>query len=100
MFRGRRTVHLDTAAVTGGHDLKRRTERVKRRSVRLPAEARRGFHGVPARRDRKSTRLNSSHLGISYAVFCLKKRKKMTRLTSPLDVVMCPAAEVDSAYRR
>src|SRR5258705_9240699 len=35
---------------------------------------------VPARHrdstDRKSTRLNSSHLGISYAVFCLKKKKK------------------------
>src|SRR5262245_62810529 len=30
----------------------------------------------PLRRDRKSTRLNSSHLGISYAVFCLKKKKK------------------------
>src|SRR5437899_12055779 len=28
------------------------------------------------RTDRKSTRLNSSHLGISYAVFCLKKKKK------------------------
>src|SRR5262245_64288546 len=28
------------------------------------------------REDRKSTRLNSSHLGISYAVFCLKKKKK------------------------
>src|SRR5437899_10756867 len=31
-------------------------------------------------RDRKSTRLNSSHLGISYAVFCLKKKKKITKL--------------------
>src|SRR5256885_4645721 len=30
----------------------------------------------PTRRDRKSTRLNSSHLVISYAVFCLKKKKK------------------------
>src|SRR2546426_7485861 len=29
-------------------------------------------------RDRKSTRLNSSHLVISYAVFCLKKKKKQT----------------------
>src|SRR5262245_65276473 len=28
----------------------------------------------PPRADRKSTRLNSSHLGISYAVFCLKKK--------------------------
>src|ERR1035438_8132634 len=31
-------------------------------------------HGT-ASMDRKSTRLNSSHLGISYAVFCLKKKK-------------------------
>src|SRR5205814_3931485 len=31
--------------------------------------------------DRKSTRLNSSHLGISYAVFCLKKKKKNTTQT-------------------
>src|SRR5438874_13578170 len=29
-----------------------------------------------AQRDRKSTRLNSSHVEISYAVFCLKKKKK------------------------
>src|SRR2546426_9245791 len=35
------------------------------------------FFGVKAgQRDRKSTRLNSSHLVISYAVFCLKKKKK------------------------
>src|SRR5436853_7891870 len=32
-------------------------------------------HPEPAE-DRKSTRLNSSHLGISYAVFCLKKKKR------------------------
>src|SRR5256885_7603138 len=32
--------------------------------------------GARASRDRKSTRLNSSHLVISYAVFCLKKKKK------------------------
>src|SRR3712207_8410212 len=31
-----------------------------------------------AERDRKSTRLNSSHANISYAVFCLKKKKKST----------------------
>src|SRR5438067_8025411 len=30
--------------------------------------------------DRKSTRLNSSHVSISYAVFCLKKKKKTTKL--------------------
>src|SRR5688500_19247751 len=32
--------------------------------------------GARGERDRKSTRLNSSHLVISYAVFCLKKKKK------------------------
>src|SRR3712207_7428557 len=32
----------------------------------------------PTTRDRKSTRLNSSHANISYAVFCLKKKKKKT----------------------
>src|SRR5438067_5842386 len=34
--------------------------------------------GRPGDRDRKSTRLNSSHVSISYAVFCLKKKKKET----------------------
>src|SRR5262245_64687565 len=32
-----------------------------------------------APKDRKSTRLNSSHLGISYAVFCLKKKKTIKK---------------------
>src|SRR5471030_2878358 len=31
---------------------------------------------MPPKKDRKSTRLNSSHLGSSYAVFCLKKKKQ------------------------
>src|SRR5256885_11013060 len=35
---------------------------------------------VELQRDRKSTRLNSSHLVISYAVFCLKKKKTNVRL--------------------
>src|SRR5437868_9233609 len=35
--------------------------------------------GAVGRADRKSTRLNSSHVSISYAVFCLKKKKEMTR---------------------
>src|SRR5258705_9514831 len=39
------------------------------------SDASRYDHRVDARKDRKSTRLNSSHLGISYAVFCLKKKK-------------------------
>src|SRR5437773_359395 len=34
-----------------------------------------GISGLPSSSDRKSTRLNSSHITISYAVFCLKKKK-------------------------
>src|SRR5256885_10069126 len=37
---------------------------------------------APSDRDRKSTRLNSSHLVISYAVFCLKKKHNTTSCTS------------------
>src|SRR2546430_7401328 len=36
-------------------------------------------------RDRKSTRLNSSHSQISYAVFCLKKKKNNPQTTTPLN---------------
>src|SRR3712207_7619926 len=43
--------------------------------------ARRRRHRVArAARDRKSTRLNSSHANISYAVFCLKKKKQKSTL--------------------
>src|SRR3712207_7981281 len=56
----------------------------------LPGAVQRGVEGAqPAlpvevgagllRRDRKSTRLNSSHANISYAVFCLKKKKQQDR---------------------
>src|SRR5438477_8799132 len=40
---------------------------------------------VPASRDRQSTRLNSSHMSISYAVFCLKKKNHhgMLRIRPP-----------------
>src|SRR5690625_5575884 len=43
-------------------------------------------NGKPLREslgDRKSTRLNSSHVAISYAVFCLKKKKKTITQTQP-----------------
>src|SRR5437899_2098766 len=49
-----------------------------------PPGGARGRAGGYVREDRKSTRLNSSHLGISYAVFCLKKKKKTVRLEPKL----------------
>src|SRR6266480_6785126 len=48
---------------------------------RSAAEGARG--GLPPLRDRKSTRLNSSHMSISYAVFCLKKKKKTNTMLLP-----------------
>src|SRR5256885_12377235 len=51
------------------------------RGLRLPWATHRIFcsleQSITANPDRKSTRLNSSHLVISYAVFCLKKKKKI-----------------------
>src|SRR5256885_6862293 len=59
--------------------------------------------------DRKSTRLNSSHLVISYAVFCLKKKKvfspegallRSMRVEAPLSVAVLPEGEVAVATLR
>src|SRR5690348_18136794 len=44
--------------------------------VRLSPVQKKWIDDWAAERDRKSTRLNSSHPSISYAVFCLKKKKK------------------------
>src|SRR5437870_8354668 len=55
----------------------RRARRRGRRSARRPRRDR--------TRDRKSTRLNSSHVAISYAVFCLKKKKSFAQHLRKLD---------------
>src|SRR5206468_7340717 len=47
------------------------------------------FGGHPAFLDRKSTRLNSSHDQISYAVFCLKKKKTQTTSHKPTPPTPC-----------
>src|ERR1017187_9033347 len=64
------------------------------RSTTGDSTAQRQAHFEKWREDRKSTRLNSSHRCISYAVFCLKKKKDMSGdLTRPIDrntlPVMC-----------
>src|SRR3712207_7596145 len=60
-----------------------RTGRLRRGSADKPSSSpgRRDCSSGSGRRDRKSTRLNSSHANISYAVFCLKKKK--TKTSSP-----------------
>src|SRR5438128_5729688 len=55
--------------VTGGHDMTLKTL-LDRRGAGQP----RILERLERHRDRKSTRLNSSHGSISYAVFCLKKK--------------------------
>src|SRR5690349_23688155 len=64
-------LHINTfrgAAVILGHDhVLRHVDQTARQVARI------------GRLDRKSTRLNSSHVEISYAVFCLKKKKKGLR---------------------
>src|SRR5690242_20959540 len=59
-------------------DPRRRGGRPADRGAAAGGEGRRSLGAAPSaggRRDRKSTRLNSSHMSISYAVFCLKKKK-------------------------
>src|SRR6266511_1351060 len=74
-----RLVHLLLAQ---GRDRDRRAHRRSRPggdrpgAVHCGSAAGRPHRGAAARGDRKSTRLNSSHVKISYAVFCLKKNKK------------------------
>src|SRR2546421_9335763 len=77
LFRSRRNRHLHRGqlapgVVARGPDLVERVEHPDR--VTLAGTAYNGRVGHA--RDRKSTRLNSSHDQISYAVFCLKKKKK------------------------
>src|SRR5690349_24172842 len=66
LFRSRRSPTRIPTSILG------RSERRRRRSSKRTAAS----CSTVASADRKSTRLNSSHVEISYAVFCLKKKKK------------------------
>src|SRR5258708_18590584 len=54
------------------------------------ADGRGGALRPPTGRDRKSTRLNSSHQIISYAVFCLKKKRHSSLLRASAGSAVCP----------
>src|SRR2546426_4813653 len=78
LFRSSRACRRGGGGHPAGRWARRRGKERGRRRVR-GVPRRRGGHGREGGRgDRKSTRLNSSHLVISYAVFCLKKKKKST----------------------
>src|SRR5256885_7006270 len=77
-----------TKIVVGRRELGRSRELRQHRLAELDLDIR--ALGDPQRvvaRDRKSTRLNSSHLVISYAVFCLKKKKDNIDLS--LGICVC-----------
>src|SRR3712207_8677539 len=62
-----------------------------RQPVTGPAEQLAGLKALSGRdQDRKSTRLNSSHANISYAVFCLKKKKELDSVHTVL-YIACTA---------
>src|SRR4051812_49576461 len=70
-----RSVHARRQGqVDARDDPERRREGVDAPAAAATQQARRR-----RRQDRKSTRLNSSHMSISYAVFCLKKKKKKNK---------------------
>src|SRR5438445_1345201 len=60
------------------------------------ADATRGCTGPYT--DRKSTRLNSSHANISYAVFCLKKKKKKNKQPARTKLIQRKAEPADVTY--
>src|SRR5438309_6636623 len=72
--------HVGVGGAARGEGARPRGDDRRVRRPRVPAR--------PSRRlDRKSTRLNSSHSSISYAVFCLKKKKEHRGLILKLDSV-------------
>src|SRR5256885_13191310 len=77
LFRSLRALLLEGAGFTRHDD---RVRRAPDQDLQLRT-GERLRQVVPGTRDRKSTRLNSSHLVISYAVFCLKKKNKIEALS-------------------
>src|SRR5207248_11244620 len=81
LFRSGRLLQVDALAAALGQDFMKVGTQAQRIELLQEGGAigARGDHdqaGVAGKLDRKSTRLNSSHRTISYAVFCLKKKKK------------------------
>src|SRR5438034_3584399 len=74
LFRSRQ--HTRTRARGARLVAPRRHSDRRTRGGETPLHLRQALYGDSSARDRKSTRLNSSHTVISYAVFCLKKKKK------------------------
>src|SRR3712207_7381207 len=96
LFRSRRAPAAGVPGPERGRqrvDLRRGGVRRRRHARARPGAAAPQAPGLGARRrrDRKSTRLNSSHANISYAVFCLKKKKNtlLAYIHQPSSLLSC-----------
>src|SRR3712207_9013027 len=78
LFRSRRAARARAPALVHGEG--RRVVRDRLRQVRRRGRDSEARERARPNQDRKSTRLNSSHANISYAVFCLKKKKKTPKM--------------------
>src|SRR5207253_8489362 len=79
-LRGQRVILSSSLARLYGVEPRALNQAVRRNAARFPPDfafrvSRR--EAADLHQDRKSTRLNSSHVAISYAVFCLKKKKRI-----------------------
>src|SRR5689334_24689438 len=70
------TLFRSDRGVEHGEDFRVRVRIVELEDIGRALSAHRALECLKSGEDRKSTRLNSSHSSISYAVFCLKKKKK------------------------
>src|SRR5690625_6602224 len=79
--RSYRALECDTIRMSGDEDQVSRLRKIYRELTTIISRHQPDFCAVesPVYGDRKSTRLNSSHVAISYAVFCLKKKKNDTK---------------------
>src|SRR5690625_7078009 len=73
---------LEQFGITENKLFERRCDETFKNFMRLQIKRAR-YYFKSAERDRKSTRLNSSHVAISYAVFCLKKKNSRTYVSYP-----------------
>src|SRR3712207_7556282 len=83
LFRSSHTVSVLGRLRTDGRALPPSTAWAPTPTVSTPHLTKSSVRVVPGHTDRKSTRLNSSHANISYAVFCLKKKTHLLSIPPP-----------------
>src|SRR2546422_6835608 len=81
LFRSQGRIHTSTATVSVMPEAEEVEVQINPADIQMDVMRSTGSGGQSVNTDRKSTRLNSSHGYISYAVFCLKKKKKPTTHT-------------------